>query len=245
MDNSSTQSSLIHATKSRAQFSGHGKSLGAAGKRMSSFDPENAQTLQNPGQSVAITPTDVKFDHILIGASWDPIIAPSNNIVGRLLGIQTKQNIDIDIGCLYELQDGTRGAIQAFGEKWGALEQPPYIQLCGDQRTGDKDGYDETLQIEGDNWQHIKRALIYLYIYEGASNWAQINPKIRIDIPGEEDLVVTLSAYNDTLDLCAIGMIENVRGGLRLTNHTEYFPGHESMDRAFGFGLNWAEGEKE
>ena len=57
-------------------------------------------------------------------------------------------------------------------------------------------------------------------------------------------MIVTPDAHMDELAVCAIAMMENVRGGIRLTNHTEYFPGHNEMDRAFGFGLQWADGQK-
>ena len=76
-------------------------------------------------------------------------------------------------------------------------------------------------------------------------NWQSVNPRIILDVPGEKDLVVNLSAYDDHLPLCAVGGLENVRGGIKLTNYTEYFPGHAEMDRAFGFGLNWADGQKD
>lgn len=244
MDKSKSHSSLVNATRSRAEFSGHGQALGAAGKRVISLDPDNAETLRAPGQSIAINPHDYGFDEILIGVEWDQIVKNDSSLLGKLFGQKKTINVDMDIGCLYELHDGSRGAIQAFGEKWGAYDDPPYIRLSGDEREGDEDGFDEILHIKGKNWDQIKRVLVYLYIYDGASNWAEINPRVMIDIPGKEDLIVTLSAYEDHLDLCAIGMLENVRGGIRLTNHTEYFPGHEEMDRAFGFGLSWTDGEK-
>ena len=98
--------------------------------------------------------------------------------------------------------------------------------------------------MNGAHWHEIKRMLIYLYIYNGAPNWAQVNPRVMIDVPGEQDLFVRLGAHDDRLHLCAIGGVENVRGGIKLTNYTEYFPGHEEMDRAFGFGLEWGEGSK-
>lgn len=63
-----------------------------------------------------------------------------------------------------------------------------------------------------------------------------------LDIPGEQDLVVSLSEYNNKFALCAVGGLENVRDGIKLTNYTEYFPGHDEMDRAFGFGLKWGDG---
>jgi tellurite resistance protein TerA len=155
-----------------------------------------------------------------------------------------KIGVDLDVGCLYELQDGTRGAVQAFGEKFGDFEQPPYMALSGDERTGEAKGYDEYVQINGAHWDKIKRVLVYFYIYSGVPNWAEINPKIILDVPGEEDLVVALGAHNDALAVCAVGGLENVRNGIKLTNYTEYFPGHAEMDRAFGFGLEWADGKK-
>ena len=241
---SASQSSLESATRWQSKFSSHGTSLGAAGKRILNYDPTNATTLSKPGQSVAVSPQEQCFNHITIGAAWDPVTKLRKGPLGSLLNLKKKTNIDLDIGCLYELQNGERGAIQAFGEKWGTIDKPPYIALSGDERTGDTEGFDEQLNIIGENWPHIKRALIYLYIYDTRETWAGINPRVLIDIPGEEDLAVTLSHHEQHLQLCAIGMIENIRGGLKLTNISEYYHGHEDMDRAFGFGLNWEDGEK-
>lgn len=240
---SNSQNSLADATRSRASFSGHG-GLGAAGKREMSFDPDNAAELQEPGKFVAITPGPEGFDEILIGVAWDQIVEDDTGLLGKMFGRKKTRDVDLDIGCLYELEDGTRGAIQAFGEKWGDFEKAPFISLSGDEREGDEEGHDEVLHVNGIHWGQVKRLLIYLYIYDGVPNWSQVNPRVIVDVPGEQDLVVTLGAHEDHLDLCAIGGVENVRGGIKLTNYTEYFPGHEEMDRAFGFGLQWADGKK-
>jgi tellurite resistance protein TerA len=140
--------------------------------------------------------------------------------------------------------DGTRGAIQAFGEKFGDFDNPPYMKLSGDERTGDAKGHDEYIVVNGAHWDKIKRILVYFYIYDGARKWAEISPHIVLDVPGEDDLVVTLSKHNDALAVCAVGGLESIRGGIKLTNYTEYFPGHAEMDRAFGFGLEWDDGVK-
>jgi tellurite resistance protein TerA len=165
-------------------------------------------------------------------------------LIGKILKKVTKVGVDLDLGCLYELQDGTRGAIQAFGEKFGAYERAPFIKLSGDERTGNAKGMDEAIFVNGACWDQIKRLMIYIYIYDGAPRWSEIKPQVVLDVPGENDLIVTLGAHNDALALCAVGGIENVRGGIKLTNYTEYFPGHFEMDRAFGFGLDWADGKK-
>ncbi|MFP4314190.1 MAG: Tellurium resistance protein TerA [Alphaproteobacteria bacterium] len=243
-DLSPSQSSILEATRSRAQFSGHGAALGAAGYRAASDHPENCDFLEEPGGYVSINPQKDGFEPIMIGVAWDNVQVEQSGFFGKLFKKARKIGVDLDIGCLYEMQDGTRGAIQAFGKKFGNFKKPPFISLSGDERTGDADGHDEYLLVNGQHWNDIKRILVYIYIYEGAPSWSMIKPQIVIDVPGENDLYVTLKAHNDSLALCAVGELENVRGGIRLTNRTEYFPGHSEMDRAFGFGLDWADGIK-
>lgn len=239
-----SQSSLNEATRSRANFSGHGGSLGAAGYRDNANNPDNCEFLNEPGQSVAISTAQEGFKSLLIGVAWDSIKSKDNSFFGKLLKKEKITNVDLDIGCLYELEDGTRGAIQAFGEKFGQFDTSPFIELSGDERTGAAEGHDEFLLVNGKHWKDIKRILVYIYIYEGAARWSAIKPQIILDVPGEDDLIVTLQAHDDALALCAVGGLENVRGGIKLTNYTEYFPGHEEMDRAFGFGLEWGQGKK-
>ena len=176
MSTNNSQSSLAEATRSRAAFSGHGGALGAAGKRQISLDPDNALELQKPGQSLVISPPEGGFsEEILIGAAWDPITAADTSWLGKLLKRTTTQSVDLDLGCLYELEDGTRGAIQAFGEKFGNYDDAPFIALSGDARSGEEEGNDETLHVNGTHWDKVKRMLVYLYIYKGVANWAAIN----------------------------------------------------------------------
>jgi tellurite resistance protein TerA len=239
-------SSLESATKSRASFSGHGNALGAAGKRVASHDPDNYVDLREPGQSVFVSPkTEGTFDSIVIGGAWDNVVVEQSGFFSKLLKKALHKGVDLDLGCLYELSDGTRGCLQAFGNKHGFFNKPPFIRLSGDERTGDKDGFDEYIRINGKHWDKIKRLVVYIYIYDGVANWKSVNPKIILDIPGEKDLVVSLSAHEDHLALCAIGGLENDNGAIKLTNYTEYFPGHAELDRAFGFGLDWADGVKD
>ncbi len=240
----SSLESLASASKSVVDFSGHGAALGAAGYRVASDHPENCEFLSEPGHSIAITPDKEGFESMLVGVAWDNIRTETSGLFGRWFKKVAKIGVDLDIGCLYELQDGTRGSIQAFGEKFGDYNEAPYISLSGDERTGDAEGHDEYILINGKKWSEIKRLLIYIYIYKGAPSWSDIRPQVVIDVPGENDLYVTLNAHDDKLCLCAVGEIENVRNGMKLTNRTEYFPGHEEMDRAFGYGLQWADGKK-
>lgn len=241
---SDSAKSIIEASESVVDFSGHGKALGAAGYRVASDHPENCEFLASPGQSVAVSMPKVDPQSVLIGVAWDNIKLQDSGLLGKILKKTIKVGVDLDIGCLYELQNGQRGSIQAFGEKFGNFEDAPYISLSGDERTGDKEGHDEYLLVNSKKWPEIKRVLVYIYIYQGAPSWSVVNPQVVVDVPGENDFYVTLNAHDDKLPLCAVAELENVRGSVKLTNRTEYFPGHEEMDRAFGFGLQWADGKK-
>ena len=185
-----------------------------------------------------------------IGVAWDNIIpkAEKKGFLQKLMGAKGDKapaaGVDLDVGCLYELEDGSRGAIQAFGDRYGDFDNSPYIHLSGDERTGDAEGDDEIIRVNGAHWDKVKRIVIYLYIYGGAKNWETVRPQIQVRVPGERPMVVTLQARREELALCAVAGLENVRGGIRMTNYLEYFPGHDELDRAFGFGLDWTDGRK-
>ncbi len=235
--------SLTEATRTRSRFSGHGPSKGAAGYKVVTDNPD-CEFLSQSGHTTIINPHDGGYGLIHIGAAWDNIKPPKPGFFDRLLKKSPPHGVDIDLGCLYEMEDGSRGCIQAFGEMMGNYDAHPYIRLSGDERTGDADGDDEHLELNGVHWPRFKRVLVYVYIYHGAPNWSVLRPQIQVRVPDENPMIVTPDAHMDELAVCAIAMMENVRGGIRLTNHTEYFPGHNEMDRAFGFGLQWADGKK-
>ncbi len=238
--------SMAEASRSRVEFSGHGGSLGAAGYRNKDENDygNTCEFLDDPGESIAISPGKDGFESIMVGVAWENVQVQKAGFFDKILKKVQNVGVDLDIGCLYEMADGTRGAIQAFGEKFGDFENSPFMALSGDERTGNAEGHDEHILVNGKRWDQIKRMLVYIYIYDGAPSWSQIRPQIIVDVPGNDDLVVTLGAHNDALCLCAVAELENVRGGIKLTNQTEYFPGHEEMDRAFGFGLQWGDGKK-
>ncbi len=222
-DEKLSQDSMIEATRSRAKFSGHGAAKGAGGYKVAADDPE-CEFLSQSGQSSIINPREGGLGKIIIGAAWENIALENSGFLNKLIKKATRQGVDIDLGCLYELQDGSRGAIQAFGDMFGHFDEAPYISLSEDERTGDKDGFDEHINLNGLHWDKIKRLLVYVYIYNGVPNWAALRPQIQISIAAEHPMVVTPNVHKSELSVCAITMLENVRNGIKLTNHTEYFP---------------------
>ncbi|MBK67642.1 MAG: Tellurium resistance protein TerA [Rickettsiales bacterium] len=153
------------------------------------------------------------------------------------------QDIDLDLGCIYEMKDGTAGVIQPLGDLYGAFNKPPFIELSGDDRTG-ADEAGENLKVNGTMWPNIKRIVVYAYIYDGSTTWSQTKAKLHIWMKGQDPVNVNLEQYEDGLPVCVIAKLENVDNNIQIKNVNEYYPGHAEMDRAFGFGINWEEGRK-
>jgi tellurite resistance protein TerA len=234
--------SIVDATKSRARFSKYKKSLGASGFVSPYDEGKQGSFLSNPGDTAIVNPPSEGLPNFEIGVAWDNVKKPS--LFGGLFKKDKNKGIDLDLGCLYELQNGKRGAIQAFGDFYGTLEDEPFIALLGDEQTGEAEGEDEMILVNGQFWSEIKEIIIYIYIYSGAANWEEVKPQIQVRVPGEEPMIVSLHARRQELAVCAVAGLENVRNGIKMTNFLEYFPGHAEMDRAFGYGLEWSDGQK-
>lgn len=154
------------------------------------------------------------------------------------------QGIDLDLGCLYELKNGQKGCVQALGNVFGSLTQPPYVSLDGDDRTGTAVA-GENLRINGNQISNIRRILVYTFIYEGIVNWQQANAAVTIKYPGAEDLFVKMDSYNSSNKMCALAQIENVNDEtFSVEKIVQFYVNHQNLDAAFGWGLNWTTGRK-
>lgn len=194
------------------------------------------------GQKVSLkksSPTGL--GEILVNLNWNA--KPVNkgffsNLLGGLSGI------DLDLGCLFELKDGRKGTVQALGNAFGSLPNPPYIALDGDDRTGASVA-GENLRINGNQIKNIKRILVYTFIYEGVANWQQADATVTIKYPGAEDLIVKMDTFNTANKMCALALLENVNDEtFSVEKVVQFYPGHADMDRAFEWGLKWVAGKK-
>ena len=175
---------------------------------------------------------------ILVNLNWN---AKPKGLLGGIFG---GQGIDLDLGCLFELKDGRKGVVQALGNAFGSLTQPPYISLDGDDRTGAV-AAGENLRIDGNQISFFKRILVYTFIYEGAANWQQADATVTIKYPGAEDLIVKMDSYNSNDVMCGLVLLENVNDEtFSVEKIVQFYPGHPQLDAAFHWGLQWRAGRK-
>ena len=200
-------------------------------------------TLDKQRPSISLEKKDGDFGEIKINLNWNRSSQNSGG-GGFFASLRGKSGgIDLDVGCLYEMENGSKGAVQALGNAFGDFRDAPFIQLMGDDRTGSvSDG--EWLRINGKEWRQIRRVLVYAFIYEGAPNWQATDGVINLYIPGEAPIEVRLSEEGGSKGMCAIALLENVGGSVRVNRKVEFFKGHSDMDKAFGWGMRWAAGSK-
>jgi tellurite resistance protein TerA len=153
------------------------------------------------------------------------------------------QGIDLDLGCLVEMQNGDKGVVQALGNCFGTLSEPPYIQLDQDDRTGQStDG--ENLFLNLDNFSDIKRILVFAFIYEGAASWSQAQGVVKLFAPDGSQIEVRLDGEAAGKSMCGIAMITNNGGQVSISREVFYTNGHEELDRRYGWGMRWVAGSK-
>ncbi|CAM3064914.1 TerD family protein [Skermania piniformis] len=162
--------------------------------------------------------------------------------LSRLAG--ASGGIDLDLGCLWELTDGRKGIVQALGNSFGAYDQPPYIQLDQDDRTGAVTG-GENMAINMDRVAEFRRILVFALIYEGARNWAAVDGVVRLFPQRGPQVEVRLDHPVDGAPICAIAMLENKGGDLTVQREVQYINGAQDvLDRTYGWGLQWKAGRK-
>lgn len=190
------------------------------------------------GQKVSLEKHGASIGEILINLNWSQ---PAK----RGFFSRTPRPIDLDLGCLFELYDGKKGAIQALGNSFGSLSQAPYISLDGDDRSGESVG-GENLRINGSMIPRIKRVLVYTFIYDGIANWQEANGIVTVKYPGSQDIIVRMDEYGTAQKMCAIALLENLHTDtFSVEKIVRFFDGHAQMDRAFNWGLKWVPGKKD
>ncbi|WP_036269126.1 TerD family protein, partial [Methylocaldum szegediense] len=197
-------------------------------------------TLEKRGNTVSLDKKPGSaHGEILINLNWN-----TQRSKKGFLGFAKSANIDLDLGCLYEFQNGMKGAVQALGNAFGSYHDFPYISLDADDRTGAR-SEGENLRINGQYWDEFKRILVYAFIYEGVPNWSEADGVITIRVPDQPEIEVRLDSHRNDRPMCGIAMLENRGGSMHITKLVDYYRGHLDLDEANHWGLRWTRGSKD
>lgn len=195
------------------------------------------------GQRINLQKSSSGLGEILVNLNWNS--KPVNQGFWNSLFGGSNAAIDLDLGCLYELNDGRKSAVQALGNAFGSLSNPPYISLDGDDRTGESIA-GENLRINGNMVSQIKRILVYTFIYEGVANWQQADATVTIKYPGAEDIIIKMDSFNSSQKMCGLALLKNVNNEtFSVEKIVQFYPSHQALDQAYGWGLKWTPGRKD
>ncbi|WP_046497006.1 TerD family protein [Streptomyces odonnellii] len=158
-------------------------------------------------------------------------------------------DLDLDLCALYELSDGRKGVVQALGNAFGALNQPPYIHLDGDDRTGGLDT-GENLTINLDHKDRLRRIVIFVTIYEGARSFADLDATVTLQPQHGAPIEFSLGECTVPSTVCSLALITNTGSDLVVQREARFLvpergvSPQRTIDYAYGWGMNWTPGRK-
>ncbi|MFF7168443.1 TerD family protein [Streptomyces pseudovenezuelae] len=158
-------------------------------------------------------------------------------------------DLDLDLCALYELADGRKGVVQALGNAYGALHQPPYIHLDGDDRTGAVVS-GENLTVNLDHQRDFRRILVFVTIYEGARSFADLHATVTLQPQYGAPIDFSLDECTVPSTVCALALITNTGDDLVVQREAHYLvpdrgvSPQRTVDQVYGWGMNWTPGRK-
>ncbi|WP_457028380.1 TerD family protein [Kitasatospora sp. P5_F3] len=166
----------------------------------------------------------------------------------RAAGPSPMAGRDLDLACLWQLRDGSSGIVQAIGQRFGGLYEPPFIQLANDDRTGAVTT-GEDLWINLDHADLIQRLVVFAFAFDnqpltGLNGLATLYPATGAPVE------LPLDGCDFPATSCVVALLENEGDGLVVNRQGRYFQAvegrsnHQQIDEAYGWGLNWSAGRK-
>ncbi|CAM5615297.1 Tellurium resistance OS=Streptomyces alboniger OX=132473 GN=CP975_03965 PE=3 SV=1 [Streptomyces alboniger] len=206
-------------------------------------------TLTKDAPSVSLTKQGGTSGAMRVNLNWQTRKQPKGwgAKLGRAVALHA--DLDLDLCALYELADGRKGVVQALGNAFGALNQPPYMLLDGDDRTGAL-AAGENLTINLDHIKDFRRVVIFVTIYEGARSFADLNATVTLQPQFGAPVDFSLDECTVPSTVCALALLTNTGGDLVVQREAQYLvpergvSPQRTIDRAYGWGMNWTPGRK-
>ncbi|MCT9004553.1 TerD family protein [Streptomyces rhizosphaerihabitans] len=206
-------------------------------------------TLTKEAPSVSLSKQGGTAGALRVNLNWEVRKQFSGWGSKRGRAVAMHADLDLDLCALYELSDGRKGVVQALGNAFGALHQPPYIHLDGDDRTGAV-ASGENLSINLDHKQSFRRILIFVTIYEGARSFADLHATVTLQPLNGAPIDFSLDECTVPSTVCALALITSSGADLVVQREARYLipargvSPQRTVDHAYGWGMNWTPGRK-
>ncbi len=207
-------------------------------------------TLTKDAPAVSLTKQGGTSGALRVNLNWEvrKQFKGWGNKLGRAMALHA--DLDLDLCALYELTDGSKGVVQALGNSFGSLHHPPFLHLDGDDRTG-ATASGENLTVSLDHKDRFRRILIFVTVYEGARSFADLHATVTLQPQHGAPVDFSLDECTVPSTVCALALITNTGGGeLVVQREARYLvpergvSPQRTVDRAYGWGMNWTPGRK-
>ncbi|MET8893173.1 TerD family protein [Streptomyces albogriseolus] len=206
-------------------------------------------TLTKAAPSVSLTKQGGTSGSLHVNLNWEVRKQFSGWAAKLGRPVATHSDLDLDLCALWELTDGRKGVVQALGNAFGSLHQPPFIHLDGDDRTG-ASASGENLTVNLDHKHQFRRLLVFVTIYEGARSFADLHATVTLRPQHGAPIDFSLDECTVPSTVCALALITNNDGDLVVQREARYLvpergvSPQRTVDYAYGWGMNWTPGRK-
>ncbi len=188
-------------------------------------------------------------NEIVINLNWS-----KGSKKGLFSGLFNK-DIDLDLGCFYELSNGEKTVIDGLqfsqGQggskdrltKQGRYTNTPWIWHTGDDR-GSSAGSGENILVNPKGLSSLKRMTIYCFIYDGVAKWQETNAVVTIKVPGNPDIEVEMGNQTSHYKFCAIAEILFTANTIGVKKLITFHDSHGECDQMYKWGMRWGAGSK-
>ncbi|WP_059008387.1 TerD family protein [Streptomyces specialis] len=208
-------------------------------------------TLTKESPQISLAKQGATSGRMRVNLNWQETSAQKQGGSGwrERLAKAVSGGLDLDLCALFELSDGRKGVVQALGNAFGSLHQPPYIHLDGDDRTGAV-AQGENLTVNLDHTRDLKRVVIFVTIYSGASSFQDISAVVTLTPEQGAPIEFFLDECTVPSPVCVLATLTNQGGELVVNREARYLipdrgvSPQRTVDHAYGFGMQWTPGRK-
>ncbi|MFB2119810.1 stress protein [Parapedobacter sp. 2B3] len=208
-------------------------------------------TLEKQGDThfIDLSKKESFTQEIIINLNW------SKGSKKGFLASLFNQDIDLDLGCFYELNNGEKTVIDGLqfskghgGPKnkltrQGRYTAIPWIWHTGDDR-GAGSGSGENIIVNPQGIKDIKRMVIYCFIYDGVAKWQETNAVVTVKVPGNPDIEVEMGKQRSYYKFCAIAEVLFTPSSIGVKKLVTFHDSHADCDKKYDWGMRWTAGSK-
>lgn len=188
-------------------------------------------------------------EKITINLNW------SKSIKSGFWNSLFSKDIDLDLGCFYELNNGDKNVIDGlqfsngqggdkhYLTKQGRYTDNPWIWHTGDDKSGNA-SYGENIIINPKGINSIKRIIVYCFIYDGVAKWKETNGVVTVNVPNNAEIEVKMGSQTNEHKFCAIAEILFTKNSINVKKLITFHSSHAECDLAYKWGLKWTAGSK-